>query len=125
MLSNIWDVIVVGGGPAVSVISNRLHQNNSALNILVIEAGPDVSSNTITPYAANQGLLLNSPWDWNDTTVPQTSLNNRSIFNLADKGLGGGTIINSCKPHLSSHSPYSRSPFSHSLTPSNPTETPS
>ena len=53
MLSNIWDVIVVVAGLAGSVISNWLHQNNSALNILVIEAGPDVSNNTITPYATN------------------------------------------------------------------------
>ncbi|OCK85402.1 GMC oxidoreductase [Lepidopterella palustris CBS 459.81] len=96
MLSNLFDIIVVGGGLAGSVITSRLHQNNSALNILLIEAGPDVSNNTIIPYASNQGLLINSPWDWNDTTTPQTGLNGRSIPNPAGRGLGGGTIINSC-----------------------------
>ncbi|KAF2499358.1 glucose dehydrogenase [Lophium mytilinum] len=96
MLANLWDVIVVGGGLAGSVISNRLYQNDTSLKILLIEAGEDVSTNTIIPYADNQSLLVPSPWSWNDTTVPQTSMDNRVIPNPAGKGLGGGTIINSC-----------------------------
>ncbi|KAF2804349.1 glucose dehydrogenase [Mytilinidion resinicola] len=96
MLANLWDVIVVGGGLAGSVISSRLLQNNTSLKILLIEAGEDVSTNTIIPYADNQALLVPSPWSWNDTTVPQTGLDNRVIPNPAGKGLGGGTIINSC-----------------------------
>lgn len=98
MLSNLWDVIVVGGGLAGSVISSRLYQNNNSLKILLIEAGEDVSNNTFIPHAANnQALLFPTPWNWNDTTVPQGHLNNRVIPNPAGKGLGGGTIINSCK----------------------------
>lgn len=97
MLPQIFDYIVVGGGLAGSVISNRLFQSDHSLNILVVEAGVDASNNTIIPYAYNVGLLVGSDLDWGYYTTPQTALNNRLINNPAGKCLGGGTAINSCK----------------------------
>jgi choline dehydrogenase-like flavoprotein len=96
MLANIWDVIVVGGGLAGSVISSRLWQSDNSLKILLIEAGPDLSNNTFVLPAANQAFLIGSAWDWNYTTVAQPSLDGRVIGNPSGRGLGGGTIINSC-----------------------------
>jgi choline dehydrogenase len=96
MLSELWDFIVVGGGLAGAALSSRLSAANPDWSILLIEAGPDVSNNTIIPYAANQGVLIGSEWDWNYTTVPQVGMSNRIIPNPSGHGLGGGTIINSC-----------------------------
>jgi choline dehydrogenase-like flavoprotein len=104
MLSNLWDVIVVGGGLAGSVISSRLIQGNGALRILLVEAGEDVSNNTIIPYANNQALLVPSPWTWNDTTTAQIGLDNRVLDQPAGKGLGGGTIVNSCRSPAAQYS---------------------
>lgn len=64
---------------------------------MVIEAGPDVSNNTIIPFTNNSALLIGSDLDWSYLTVPQTGLDNRPIDNLAGKAPGGGTAINSCK----------------------------
>jgi choline dehydrogenase-like flavoprotein len=97
MLTDIWDFIVVGGGLAGSVLASRLFDQNNKLSILVVEAGPDVSNNTIIPYANNTALLIGSDLDWSYLTEPQTGLDNRLIDNPAGKALGGGTAINGCK----------------------------
>ena len=97
MLDEMWDFIIVGGGLAGSVLASRLFRQNTTLSILLVEAGPDASNNTITPYANNSALLIGSDLDWSYLTVPQSGLDNRPIGNPAGKALGGGTAINSCR----------------------------
>ncbi|OHX00320.1 GMC oxidoreductase [Colletotrichum incanum] len=89
----IWDYIVVGAGIAGSVVSNRLHEKNPDLRILLIEAGPN------THGIENIDLLDNDPeiarrHTWEFSSIPQVHLNNRKIASPVGKGLGGGTIIN-------------------------------
>ena len=96
MLDKVWDFIVVGGGLAGSVLASRLFHQNNQLAILLVEAGPDVSNNTVIPFANNSALLIGSDLDWSYLTVPQSGLDNRLIDNPAGKALGGGTAINSC-----------------------------
>ncbi|KAF9878214.1 glucose dehydrogenase [Colletotrichum karsti] len=88
-----WDCIVVGGGIAGSVVSNRLLQQDPSLKILLIEAGPNTHAvEGIEWFDMNSSL--GSDYDWGFSSVPQAHLNNREIISPVGKGLGGGTIIN-------------------------------
>ena len=102
MPENTWDFIVVGGGLAGSVLSSRLTEIIPSLRILLIEAGSDVTNNTIIPHAHNTPLLLGSELDWQDTTVPQIGLGSRILPNPSGKALGGGTVINNGESSTSS-----------------------
>ncbi|KAK8129529.1 GMC oxidoreductase [Apiospora kogelbergensis] len=88
-----WDYIVVGGGIAGSVISSRLIEQDRTLKILMIEAGPDVSSRTDITYVNSTNLIMGD-FDYNDQTVPQLNMNNRQIGNAGGRALGGGSVIN-------------------------------
>ncbi|EFQ30322.1 GMC oxidoreductase [Colletotrichum graminicola M1.001] len=89
----IWDYIVVGGGIAGSVISNRLHEKNPHLRILLIEAGPDTHRLANIDLLDNDAEVIhNHTWDFHST--PQVNLNDRKIATPQGKGLGGGTAIN-------------------------------
>lgn len=95
LATDIWDYIVVGGGLAGSVVSNRLLALNSAAKILVIEAGPDAGDRSDILYA-NSTNLIGGDFDWNYNSIPQESLNERKIQSAAGKALGGGSVINTC-----------------------------
>lgn len=91
----IYDYIVVGGGLAGSVISNRLFGSDDSLRILLLEAGVDASHNTLIPYANYSAI--GSDLDWKYNSQPQPNLNGRTLDQPAGKCLGGGTALNSCK----------------------------
>ena len=89
-----YDFIIVGGGLTGSVIASRLAEKQPAAQILLIEAGPDVSNHPLTSAPLACFGLHGSELDWNYTTVPQKHLHNRECYNAAAKALGGGTAIN-------------------------------
>lgn len=100
MLSSVvWDYVVVGGGLAGTVVSNRLLALNSAAKILVIEAGPNVDNRTDILYA-NSTNTIGGDFDWNYYSLPQTNLDGREIQSAAGKALGGGSVINTCMCHF-------------------------
>lgn len=91
----IWDIIVVGGGLAGSVISSRLIEQGPSRIILLVEAGPNANDDAaISCCWSNVSSTYNTALDWNDTSVPQVHLNNLSIALDQGRGLGGGTQIN-------------------------------
>ncbi|KAJ0377568.1 hypothetical protein COL26b_004275 [Colletotrichum chrysophilum] len=90
---SLWDFIVVGGGLAGSVISNRLLHKDPTLRILLVEAGPSVNGLEAIAYP-NTSTGAGSDLDWGYASVPQVNLDNRSIASPAGKALGGGTAIN-------------------------------
>ncbi|KAF4843302.1 alcohol dehydrogenase [Colletotrichum siamense] len=87
----LWDYIVVGGGLAGSVVSNRLLGLNTSLNILVIDAGPNANDrqDIVWPNGTCGADLR-----WSVPTAPQVNLNNRTLDIFLGTGLGGGTLIN-------------------------------
>ncbi|EQB44457.1 hypothetical protein CGLO_16796 [Colletotrichum gloeosporioides Cg-14] len=87
----LWDYIVVGGGLAGSVVSNRLLGLNTTLNILVIEAGPNANDRQDIVWPNGTG---GADLRWSVPTVPQVNLNNRTLDIFLGTGLGGGTLIN-------------------------------
>lgn len=89
----LWDIIVVGGGLAGSVISNRLAEYRPELNILVIEAGVNANDreDIVWPNSTN---TMGGDFDWKLSSVPQAHVGNRSINLAQGKALGGGTVIN-------------------------------
>ncbi|TFK36269.1 aryl-alcohol-oxidase from pleurotus Eryingii [Crucibulum laeve] len=88
-----FDFIVVGGGTAGCVIASRLSEN-PRFNVLVIESGPSNEGvlDAQVPFL-EPGLIL-SPFDWNFTTVPQTSANGKSMLYPRGHILGGSSSIN-------------------------------
>ncbi|CAH0023616.1 unnamed protein product [Clonostachys rhizophaga] len=88
----IWDFIIVGGGLAGSVISNRLHGTLPQANILVVEAGLNANNDQSILYPNGTGSL--SPYIWYIETPPQPFLNGRKLGMGQGTGLGGGTVVN-------------------------------
>ncbi|KAJ5015502.1 Oxygen-dependent choline dehydrogenase [Colletotrichum sp. SAR 10_99] len=89
----LWDCIVVGGGIAGSVVSNRLLQQDADLKILLIEAGPTTHAVENIEWI-DMSSAIGSEYDWGFSSVPQVNLDNREIVLPVGQGLGGGTIIN-------------------------------
>uniref|UniRef100_A0A8H7XKR5 pyranose dehydrogenase (acceptor) n=1 Tax=Psilocybe cubensis TaxID=181762 RepID=A0A8H7XKR5_PSICU len=83
-----YDFIIVGGGTAGAVVSNRLSENPK-FEVLVIEAGP---SNQGVVDSIIPGLWLSlqkTIYDWNYTTVAGSGINNRSLDYPRGRLLGG------------------------------------
>ncbi|KAL4742962.1 hypothetical protein BDV11DRAFT_140937 [Aspergillus similis] len=89
-----YDYIIIGGGLAGCTLAGRLSEKNHSLQILIIEAGPNVAGHPLTEYPLACFGAHHSPLDWAYTTVPQAHLNNRECYNSAAKALGGGSAIN-------------------------------
>jgi choline dehydrogenase-like flavoprotein len=92
-----YDFIIIGGGTAGSVLASRLHQATtqpSSLSILLIEAGPDVSTRADVLDGTQWPRLLRTELDWCDVTVPQRHLNSRELPNFAGRALGGSSATN-------------------------------
>ncbi|KAI0543189.1 GMC oxidoreductase [Xylaria digitata] len=90
-----WDYIIVGGGLSGCVVAHRLKQYKPSSQILVIEAGPDVSDNKDILHF-NSLNFIGGQFDWGYKTVPQAHLDGRQIHVPAGRALGGGSVINGC-----------------------------
>lgn len=90
-----YDFIVVGGGSAGAVLTNRLSEEPSN-KVLVLEAGAvdhwwDIR---IHMPAALSYLLTGTQRNWAYQSDPEPYMNNRRIFQPRGKVLGGSSCIN-------------------------------
>ncbi|KAJ4471857.1 pyranose dehydrogenase [Lentinula edodes] len=92
-LSTKHDYVIVGGGVAGSVVANRLTENSN-VSVLLLEAGPFHKGVIETEVPFYFWLGIPSTYQWNYTTVPQSSANNRSIAYPRGHILGGSSAIN-------------------------------
>ncbi|KAK4174371.1 putative GMC oxidoreductase [Triangularia setosa] len=88
-----YDYIVVGGGVSGLVVANRLTENRN-VTVLVLEAGDlDSAPDLITvPGLVGHGFIPSQ--NWNITTAPQESLDNRTRDYGQGHVVGGGSILN-------------------------------
>ncbi|PIG79514.1 glucose dehydrogenase [Aspergillus arachidicola] len=88
------DYIIVGGGLAGCAVASRLKQRSPSLDILILEAGSDPSSNPNTQSFTGAFSLLGSDLDWTYSTEPQKNTGNRVHTIHSGKALGGGSVVN-------------------------------
>ena len=88
-----FDYIIVGGGTAACVLANRLTED-SAVRVLMIEAGPEPESPWIKMPLAMGKLFTHPTLNWGFYTEPEAKLNNRPIFWPRGRVLGGSSSIN-------------------------------
>ncbi|KAJ3579473.1 hypothetical protein NPX13_g1101 [Xylaria arbuscula] len=87
------DVVIIGGGTAGLVLANRLTENKE-LQVLVLEAGEDLTADARVTTPGLFPTLIGSDADWNTVTEPQSALSNRKITLPHGRVLGGSSAIN-------------------------------
>ncbi|KAI1819212.1 hypothetical protein F4861DRAFT_158534 [Xylaria intraflava] len=87
------DYIIVGGGTSGLVVAGRLSEDPS-IEVLVLEAGKDLSLDPRVNIPALWTSLLGSEADWQYKSAPQQGLGGRSIRQPQGKALGGSSAIN-------------------------------
>ncbi|OBA62427.1 choline dehydrogenase [Mycobacterium sp. 1100029.7] len=85
------DFIVVGAGPAGSVLTRRLLDRGYSVHVL--EAGP-ADTHPDIHSSARWPALLHGGQDWAFMTTPQRHANNRRLFWPRGKVLGGSGSLN-------------------------------
>lgn len=86
------DYIVVGAGSAGAALAARLSEDPS-VSVLLLEAGPvDKAMELHVPAAFSK--LFRGKYDWNYDTVPQPSLEGRTVYWPRGKTLGGSSSLN-------------------------------
>ncbi|KAI1346177.1 glucose-methanol-choline oxidoreductase-like protein [Xylaria sp. FL0043] len=93
MTSNSYDFIIIGGGTAGLVLARRLTEN-AGVEVLVLEAGKDMTADPRVTTPALFPTLLGSEADWNTVTEAQSALSNRKISIPHGRVLGGSSAIN-------------------------------
>lgn len=85
--------IVIGGGTSGLVVANRL-SDDPANQVLVIEAGANMTADPRVNIPALWTSLMGSEADWQYETVAQAGLKGRAIKEPQGKVLGGSSAIN-------------------------------
>ena len=93
-MSQSYDFIVVGAGPAGSLVANRLARTSEQPSVLLIEAGGANNDKSARADAERWIHRMNPSTNWGYQTVPQKHLDDKVILYDRGKGLGGSSSIN-------------------------------
>ncbi|KAK4178548.1 hypothetical protein QBC36DRAFT_367604 [Triangularia setosa] len=90
----IYDFIIVGGGPAGSALAYGLSQCSSPPKVLILEAGGDNEDKSLRVDGQRWLTFMKEGMNWGYKTTAQEHCNNREIDYSRGKGLGGSSAIN-------------------------------
>ncbi len=94
-MSETYDYVIVGGGPAGCALAARLADARPDWSIALIEAGPPRGgAASDIPMGLALMVASKSARNYAYETVPQPELNNRRGFAPRGRGLGGSSLIN-------------------------------
>jgi len=102
-----YDYLVVGAGSAGAVVANRLSASGE-FSVLLIEAGHAATDPLITIPAGLSRVMADSQLVWQDPTVPDERIMNRSIVLVQGKCLGGSSSTNGMMYVRGQHSDFDR-----------------
>ncbi|PSK60283.1 Long-chain-alcohol oxidase FAO3 [Elsinoe australis] len=102
-----YDYVVVGGGASGLTVANRLTEN-SAVRVLVIEAGDFDQAEDIITIPGLAGGAVGTKYDWNTTYIATPDVNNRVVPIPQGKVVGGSTLLNRMLQHRGSAHDYDR-----------------
>ena len=88
-----FDYVVVGSGPAGSVLATRLSEDRD-VRVLLVEAGGPARGLTLSMPAALPYTYTRSRIQWGYTAGPEPHLDGRSIDEKTGKVVGGSSAIN-------------------------------
>ncbi len=89
----VWDYVIVGGGTAGCILANRLSAD-SAVSVLLLDAGRSPRSPWIRVPAGFVRLMNDPPYNWRFRSESEEALFGRSITIPRGRGLGGSSLIN-------------------------------
>ncbi|KAI1447076.1 GMC oxidoreductase [Annulohypoxylon stygium] len=92
-MSTTFDIIIVGGGTAGLALAARLTEDPN-IQVLVIEAGEDLTTDPRVNMPAMSQSLLNTSSNWDLRTIPQKWLGGRQLNVYGGRLLGGSSAIN-------------------------------
>ncbi|WP_175906797.1 GMC family oxidoreductase [Burkholderia seminalis] len=90
--SHVYDYVIVGAGPAGCIIADRLSRDSSS-NVLLLEAGGDLSTSEDVLTPNRWPTLIDSEHDWAYRTEPQSALGNRSVAWPRGRMVGGSAAM--------------------------------
>ncbi|KAM5354655.1 hypothetical protein ACJ41O_001302 [Fusarium nematophilum] len=102
-----YDYVIVGAGASGLTVANRLSEN-SAVTVLVIEAGDFDAKEDFVTIPGLAGGAVGTKYDWNLTYVESDSLNGRNVSIPQGKVVGGSTKLNRMVFDRGSKSDYDR-----------------
>ncbi|KAI1329161.1 hypothetical protein F5Y16DRAFT_113711 [Xylariaceae sp. FL0255] len=94
MVSETYDFVVVGGGPAGCAVAAGLVKSPKKPSVLLLEAGGDNANHDLRVHGQRFTTFMNEDLNWGYKTSPQTHCGDRVLDYSRGKGLGGSSAIN-------------------------------